>query len=212
VTFIVSVPIQTARRINRYWCAQRHACIDITVRRSLAATSPTPLFSGMSKHTAEGNRLCVCSLLRQVTSSVKVKIKANFSIEQTTKAAQRGSRGSVTGFLSEEVFHPSPSIDQLSIHIYSSITDNTWSQQLTAPLLSYLFIYLLIYLPNYLLIYLLTYLLTYLLIYLLTYLSTYLLTYLPTYLFVYLHTYLPTYLLNYLLTYLLTCVPTYVLT
>ena len=47
--------------------------------------------------------LCVCSLLRQVTSSVKVKVK--FTLEETTKAQRRSTcRGSVTGFYSEEVF------------------------------------------------------------------------------------------------------------
>ena len=47
--------------------------------------------------------LCVRSLLRQVTSSVKVKVRVKFTLEETTKA-QRRSRGSVTSFYSEDVF------------------------------------------------------------------------------------------------------------
>ena len=43
------------------------------------------------------DELCMRSLLRQGTSSVKVKVK--FTLEETTKT-QRRSRGSVTGFYS----------------------------------------------------------------------------------------------------------------
>ena len=49
------------------------------------------------------DELCVRSLLRQVTSSVKVKLKVKFALEETTKA-QRRCRVSVTGFYSEDVF------------------------------------------------------------------------------------------------------------
>ena len=46
----------------------------------------------------DADKLCVRSLLRQVTSNVKVKVRVKFTLEQATKA-QRGSRGIALLFL-----------------------------------------------------------------------------------------------------------------